>query len=221
METEEEDEEESSSKLIEVDDDDFDNGSTNATPSALPPTALATGALASGALSSGAPGVLSAGAQALTMAAARQIMLDNYTPWVMRTYGDSAKTKTITTKKYSRIVNLLKSIENKDNNGQQPQHVGVPEPSGSDLAKFRLWVKSKGFHLGPPAGHDDFGKPEAKEMLYLPTGTDKVSSKCVNKRFVNVLYRTVYLTFHVLLWGRDISYINAYSVLSTYEENVN
>ena len=31
-------------------------------------------------------------------------------PWVLATYGDAAKTKTITTKKYARIVALLKSL---------------------------------------------------------------------------------------------------------------
>jgi hypothetical protein len=142
------------------------------------------------------PGSLSSGAQALTMAAARQIMLDNYTPWVMSTYGDSAKTKTITTKKYSRIVALLRSLD-KDLSQQphqsQPQPPATsgdpgsvppqtaPEPSGSEAAKFRLWVKSKGFHLGPPAGHPDFGRPHSMDILYLPTGTDKVSA-CLRRR---------------------------------------
>ena len=111
---------------------------------------------------------ISTGAQALTMAAARQIMLDNYTPWVMGTYGDSAKTKTITTRKYARIVALLKALEKDASTG------GTGESSGSEAAKFRLWVKSKGFHLGPPLGHPDCHKPECAELLYLPTGTDKV-----------------------------------------------
>ena len=116
-------------------------------------------------------------------------MLDNYTPWVMSTYGDSAKTKTITTKKYTRIVALLRSLDKDLSNPQQggpapaataaasnPPGVSgsPPEPSGSEAAKFRLWVKSKGFHLGPPAGHPDYGRPGTVDMLYLPTGTDKV-----------------------------------------------
>ena len=46
----------------------------------------------------------------LSSAAARQIMWDQYFPWVQGTYGDAAKTKTITTKKYARIVALLKSL---------------------------------------------------------------------------------------------------------------
>ena len=45
------------------------------------------------------------------MAAAKQIMFDKFQPWVLSTYGDSAKTKTITRKKAQRIVALLQSNE--------------------------------------------------------------------------------------------------------------
>ncbi len=117
---------------------------------------------------------MSPGAQALSMAAARQIMFDNYTPWVMATYGDSAKTKTITTRKYARIVALLRSLEKDSSSGGENTGGG----SSSEAAKFRLWVKSKGFHLGPPAGHPDRDKPGSADLLYLPTGTDKVRQQC-------------------------------------------
>ena len=58
------------------------------------------------------------------------------------------------------------------------------QPSGSEAAKFRLWVKSKGFTLGPAAplgrlgGFLDGGEGGG-DVLYLPTGTDKVSSRDV------------------------------------------
>ena len=39
----------------------------------------------------------------------RQTMYDKFQPWVLATYGDSAKTKTITTKKARRIVKLLQA----------------------------------------------------------------------------------------------------------------
>ena len=39
----------------------------------------------------------------------RQTMYDKFQPWVLATYGDSAKTKTITTKKAKRIVKLLQA----------------------------------------------------------------------------------------------------------------
>lgn len=147
----------------------------------------------------------------LSSAAARQIMWDQYQPWVLGTYGDAAKTKTITTKKYARIVSLLKSmgcgtsgglsggstlpnILGKDNamspvGSLDAANSSTPPPpslggSTSEAAKFKLWVKSKGFHLGPPPAHEDRGLPHSVDALYIPTGTDKVSafySKLANK----------------------------------------
>ena len=38
-------------------------------------------------------------------------MYEKFQPWVLSTYGDSAKTKTITMKKARRIVKLLQSKE--------------------------------------------------------------------------------------------------------------
>ena len=115
-------------------------------------------------------------------------MWDQYQPWVLSTYGDAAKTKTITTKKYARIVALLRTLNgntlspmlDKDGNLVAPTTPETPPVVGagstSEAAKFKLWVKSKGFHLGPPPGHPDRGLPHTVDMLYLPTGTDKVSA---------------------------------------------
>ena len=125
----------------------------------------------------------------LTMEEAKQLMLSQYIPWVNSTYGDTAKTKTITKKKYSRIIALLRfnaeQKESKNNNSPTLNSTTDTNTSsslalvgtngGSELAKFKLWVKSKGFHLGPPEGHPDFGTPDTEKTLYLPTGTDKVS----------------------------------------------
>ena len=139
-------------------------------------------------------------------------MYDQYQPWVLSTYGDAAKTKTITARKYARIVALLRATAG-DKDGptggptptpapvnmtvgmlsqNPPSQAGLAgaaaaissnaaslvttEPTGSEAAKFRLWVKSKGFHFGPPAGHPDYGLPHTMDLLYLPTGTDKVMS---------------------------------------------
>ena len=107
-------------------------------------------------------------------------MPDQYVPWVMKTYGDAAKTKTITTKKYARIVALLRSYCEGPRSindlipGASGGPMGGTPGSGSEAAKFKLWVKSKGFHLGPPIGHPDSGKLDHDKILYLPTGTDKV-----------------------------------------------
>ncbi|KAJ8710043.1 hypothetical protein PYW07_009409 [Mythimna separata] len=61
-----------------------------------------------------------------------------YQPWVIQTYGDQAKTKTITLKKYGRILRTLRG----------------EECNSSDSSKFRFWVKAKGFHVGKPPGYD-------------------------------------------------------------------
>ncbi|KAM4704590.1 nucleolar protein 4 isoform 2-T2 [Rhinophrynus dorsalis] len=78
-------------------------------------------------------------------------MYRQFQDWCLRTYGDSGKTKTVTRKKYERIVQLL--------NGS--------ESSSTDNAKFKFWVKSKGFQLGgaeePSAGD--------KQVLYVPVKT--------------------------------------------------
>ena len=123
--------------------------------------------------------------QTLTTEEAKQLMLSQYIPWVNSTYGDTAKTKTITKKKYSRIIALLRfNAEQKttkntasinSTNDPNPAAVVGGGNGGSELAKFKLWVKSKGFHLGPPEGHPDFGTSDTASTLYLPTGTDKVS----------------------------------------------
>ncbi|XP_066481297.1 nucleolar protein 4 isoform X2 [Tiliqua scincoides] len=87
-------------------------------------------------------------------------MYRQFQDWCLRTYGDSGKTKTVTRKKYERIVQLL--------NGS--------ETSSTDNAKFKFWVKSKGFQLGNP---DELGGGGAgaaaggggKQVLYVPVKT--------------------------------------------------
>jgi hypothetical protein len=96
-------------------------------------------------------------------------MFDAFQPWVLATYGDSAKTKTITARKYARILRTLQ--------GQ--------EANSADNSKFRFWVKAKGFRVGPPPGQQPPLEPRfrplcrmtvlAEPELYVPTGTDKVS----------------------------------------------
>ncbi|XP_043922573.1 nucleolar protein 4 [Protopterus annectens] len=78
-------------------------------------------------------------------------MYRQFQDWCLRIYGDSGKTKTVTRKKYDRIVQLL--------NGS--------ETSTTDNAKFKFWVKSKGFQLGNPEEVND-GR---KQILYVPVKT--------------------------------------------------
>lgn len=68
----------------------------------------------------------------------KEDMLANYQPWVIQTYGDLAKTKTITIKKYARILRTLRG----------------EEVVSADNSKFRFWVKAKGFYVGKPPGYD-------------------------------------------------------------------
>ncbi|XP_004579616.2 nucleolar protein 4 isoform X2 [Ochotona princeps] len=81
-------------------------------------------------------------------------MYRQFQDWCLRTYGDSGKTKTVTRKKYERIVQLL--------NGS--------ESSSTDNAKFKFWVKSKGFQLGQPEEVRG-GGGAAKQVLYVPVKT--------------------------------------------------
>lgn len=89
-------------------------------------------------------------------------MYRQFQDWCLRTYGDSGKTKTVTRKKYERIVQLL--------NGS--------EGSSTDNAKFKFWVKSKGFQLGAPDQVGGGGGAAAaaaggggKQVLYVPVKT--------------------------------------------------
>ncbi|KAJ7338794.1 hypothetical protein JRQ81_012696 [Phrynocephalus forsythii] len=91
-------------------------------------------------------------------------MYRQFQDWCLRTYGDSGKTKTVTRKKYERIVQLL--------NGS--------ETSSTDNAKFKFWVKSKGFQLGNPEEVSGGGGTTAapaggvgggKQVLYVPVKT--------------------------------------------------
>ena len=51
----------------------------------------------------------------------------------------------------------------------------MSEPAGSEAAKFRLWVKSKGLALRRPGLEEEEEEEEEEApLLFVPTGTDKV-----------------------------------------------
>ena len=77
-------------------------------------------------------------------------MFEKFRKWAVSNYGDSGKTKTVTKKKYQRIMRVLS---------------GEEQPT-SDNSKFRFWVKNKGFRLGPPPP-DEIGADD--QVLYVPT----------------------------------------------------
>ena len=77
-------------------------------------------------------------------------MFERFRKWAISNYGDSGKTKTVTKKKYQRIMRIL---------------TGEEQPT-SDNSKFRFWVKNKGFRLGPPPP-DEIGADD--QVLYVPS----------------------------------------------------
>ena len=77
-------------------------------------------------------------------------MYRKFQAWAEKNYGDSGKTKTVTWKKYRRIVNVLTG----------------EEAFTSDNSKFRCWVKTKGFLLSP--GWTDGEGQMAEQYLMVP-----------------------------------------------------
>uniref|UniRef100_A0A672ZFQ7 Nucleolar protein 4-like a n=1 Tax=Sphaeramia orbicularis TaxID=375764 RepID=A0A672ZFQ7_9TELE len=80
--------------------------------------------------------------------------------WCLRTYGDSGKTKTVTRRKYNKIMQTLLQNEEPD---------GVYVDNSHINAKFKFWVKSKGFQVGNNVlgEHNKKGAP-GKPVLYVP-----------------------------------------------------
>uniref|UniRef100_A0A336KST7 CSON015343 protein n=1 Tax=Culicoides sonorensis TaxID=179676 RepID=A0A336KST7_CULSO len=110
----------------------------------------------------------------------RQKMFEEYYPWVMQTYGDAAKTKTITIKKLNRIINAL--------NGK--------ETNRPDSSKFRFWVKTKGFTTIKPGSfvHSvyDEVEDETTTPLYVlqvtDSGTQTYKQVAVVEHFFDIIY---------------------------------
>ena len=95
--------------------------------------------------------------------------------WCLQTYGDAGKTKTVTRRKYERIVQLLRG----------------GEPASGDSAKFKFWVKSKGFQLATGnAVHLSLPGDNASARLYVPV-KPPVSVLCLPIRFEHFGLQTV------------------------------
>lgn len=82
----------------------------------------------------------------------RTEMFQTFQSWALQNYGDSGKTKTVTEKKYNRIVRILTG----------------EELSSAENSKFRFWVKAKGFRLGPFDGSEQINGHK-QTLLYVPT----------------------------------------------------
>ncbi|RXM92267.1 Nucleolar protein 4 [Acipenser ruthenus] len=97
-------------------------------------------------------------------------MFREFQEWCLRTYGDSGKTKTVTRRKYNKILQtLLQGEESGDSGFIENNHVN---------AKFKFWVKSKGFQVGCSAAASSHSEQKkgasGKPMLYVP-----VKSTCI------------------------------------------
>ncbi|XP_062397447.1 nucleolar protein 4-like [Sardina pilchardus] len=87
-------------------------------------------------------------------------MFREFQDWCLRTYGDSGKTKTVTRRKYNKIMQTL--LQNDDSEGVYVDNSHIN-------AKFKFWVKSKGFQVGNNilGEHNKKGAP-GKPVLYVP-----------------------------------------------------
>uniref|UniRef100_A0A8D0E234 Nucleolar protein 4 like n=1 Tax=Salvator merianae TaxID=96440 RepID=A0A8D0E234_SALMN len=85
--------------------------------------------------------------------------------WCLRTYGDSAKTKTVTRSKYQRIAEVLQG--------------GGGGGGGGEKGKFQFWVRSKGFRLGNGSRESPPAAKMGQVVVYVPvktgTGADGLS----------------------------------------------
>lgn len=87
-------------------------------------------------------------------------MFSEFQEWCLRTYGDSGKTKTVTRRKYNKIMQTL--LQNEDTDGVYVDNSHIN-------AKFKFWVRSKGFQVGSNVlgEHNQKGAP-GKPVLYVP-----------------------------------------------------
>lgn len=111
-------------------------------------------------------------------------MFSEFQDWCLRTYGDSGKTKTVTRRKYNKIMQTLLQNDESD---------GVYVDNSHINAKFKFWVKSKGFQVGTNVlgEHNKKGAP-GKPVLYVPV---KSTVKCVCVR--------VCMLVHMCVWHRE------------------
>ncbi|XP_059188544.1 nucleolar protein 4-like [Centropristis striata] len=96
-------------------------------------------------------------------------MFGEFQDWCLRTYGDSGKTKTVTRRKYNKILQTLIQGDEENSNG-----VFLHEKTNNHInAKFKFWVKSKGFQVGTLQDAKT-GSPD-RPVLYVP-----IKATCVD-----------------------------------------
>lgn len=101
-------------------------------------------------------------------------MFSEFQDWCLRTYGDSGKTKTVTRRKYNKIMQTLLQNEESDSMYVDNSHIN---------AKFKFWVKSKGFQVGSNILGEHKKGASGKPVLYVPVkSTVKCACLCVYAR---------------------------------------
>lgn len=88
-------------------------------------------------------------------------MFGQFQDWCLRTYGDSGKTKTVTRRKYNKILQTLLQGDEENSN-----RLLLHDKGSTINAKFKFWVKSKGFQVGAAQG----SRPGSTDrpVLYVP-----------------------------------------------------
>lgn len=111
-----------------------------------------------------------------TMSFERSSFRRNFQGWVELNYGENSRTKTITRKKFNKICRYL-----------------LGEPQIETDAKFRFWVKSKGFRIAHTEDSQSYG------VLYVPVKVPHTRvSHLVLQRFC-----TQYIWLSTLLFAFD------------------
>ncbi|XP_075331960.1 nucleolar protein 4-like [Odontesthes bonariensis] len=96
-------------------------------------------------------------------------VVGEFQDWCLRTYGDSGKTKTVTRRKYNKILQSLLQGDEENSNAVFMQEKG----SNHINAKFKFWVRSKGFQLGTL--QDCRSGSADRRVLYVP-----IKATCVD-----------------------------------------
>lgn len=87
--------------------------------------------------------------------------LGHFQDWCLRTYGDSAKTKTVTRRKYNKILQTLLRVDEGNADG-----LFLHDKASAITAKFKFWVRSKGFQVG--AAQESGPASTQRPVLYVP-----------------------------------------------------
>ncbi|XP_041859198.1 nucleolar protein 4-like [Melanotaenia boesemani] len=96
-------------------------------------------------------------------------VVGEFQEWCLRTYGDSGKTKTVTRRKYNKILQTLLQGDEENSSRVLPQEKGANHIN----AKFKFWVKSKGFQVGTL--QDGKNGSSDGPVLYVP-----IKATCVD-----------------------------------------